>query len=646
MRRRLAVTSVAVVIFARWWQKRQTILPASTRSLPERVQIFLESHNLTERIDADLAALAGSGMTRPGQQATAPKQKRHPVVMVPGITSCGLEVWKAHPCFGDAFFRRRIWGEVSMAEAILTNWTCWLHHLSLDPATGVDHEGVRVRAAKGLRSADYFVGGFWLWAKIIENLADIGYDEDDLLLACYDWRLAFPLLEKRDKYFTGLRLDIEKAVFKAGGEKVVVIGHSMGSNVFLYFMNWVEREAPGWVDRYVASFVNVAGPLLGAMGPLAAFLSGEMDATAALGPLSDYIEALALTFDQMRDIYWSFGGLGALLPSGGSAVWGSSTAGWTDTPADVVKFEPDFADARSLEALYKNIVGKKDTPLRGYPSWTSYEHGLLHPRGGGGLEADDPRRFANPLASALPAAPNLKIFCFYGTGLQTERAYKYVLRQVRWAWADREYMPESKALFWSRSKAVGSTITDLQRYSASRDAGRPVRIDAGDPPLNFSNVSEAIAGLRALLQGPDHPEKWMRIATNHHSNETDDPWDNGVADGLYAYGVVKTDGDSTVPLVSLGYMCKYGWRDFTEFNPANVSVWTKEFKHDPASLLSDPRGGPATAKHVEIIGNSELIANVLKIAAGQTSDLEEDRIYSNITSIGPIISERVRNALS
>jgi phospholipid:diacylglycerol acyltransferase len=31
------------------------------------------------------------------------------------------------------------------------------------------------RAAVGLEAADYVIGGYWVWGKIIENLAEIGY---------------------------------------------------------------------------------------------------------------------------------------------------------------------------------------------------------------------------------------------------------------------------------------------------------------------------------------------------------------------------------------------------------------------------------------------------------------------------------------
>jgi hypothetical protein len=35
----------------------------------------------------------------------------------------------------------------------------------------------------------------------------------------------------------------------------------------------------------------------------------------------------------------------------------------------------------------------------------------------------DPKYWTNPLASALPIAPEMKIYCLYGVGKPTERAY-------------------------------------------------------------------------------------------------------------------------------------------------------------------------------------------------------------------------------
>lgn len=68
---------------------------------------------------------------------------------------------------------------------------CWLEHLSLDNETGLDPPGIRVRAVPGLVTADYLTPGYFVWAALIENLAKIGYEEKNLHMAAYDWRLSF-----------------------------------------------------------------------------------------------------------------------------------------------------------------------------------------------------------------------------------------------------------------------------------------------------------------------------------------------------------------------------------------------------------------------------------------------------------------------
>ena len=37
----------------------------------------------------------------------------------------------------------------------------------------------------------------------------------------------------------------------------------------------------------------------------------------------------------------------------------------------------------------------------------------------------NPSKWINPLEARLPRAPNLKIYCFYGVGKETERSYFY-----------------------------------------------------------------------------------------------------------------------------------------------------------------------------------------------------------------------------
>ena len=110
---------------------------------------------------------------------------------------------------------------------------------------------------------------------MIELYADFGYDSNNFIMAPYDWRLGFKQLQERDGYLMQIKHKIEM-LSNIQKKKVVVIAHSLGANLFYYFMNWVERSlepweieklkaknATSWTDLYVDSFVSVGGTYLG-----------------------------------------------------------------------------------------------------------------------------------------------------------------------------------------------------------------------------------------------------------------------------------------------------------------------------------------------------------------------------------------------
>lgn len=66
-----------------------------------------------------------------------------------------------------------------------------MEHMTLDNETGLDIPGIRVRPTSGLVAADYFAPGYFVWAVMIENLARIGYEERNMYMAAYDWRISF-----------------------------------------------------------------------------------------------------------------------------------------------------------------------------------------------------------------------------------------------------------------------------------------------------------------------------------------------------------------------------------------------------------------------------------------------------------------------
>ncbi|PNY25434.1 Phospholipid:diacylglycerol acyltransferase [Tolypocladium capitatum] len=362
----------------------------------------------------------------------------HPMIMVPGVISTGLESWGTAN-ISRQYFRKRLWGSWTMMKALVLDKEVWKKHIMLDKRTGLDPPGVKLRAAQGFDATDFFITGYWIWNKIFENLATIGYDPTNSYTAAYDWRLSYPNLEVRDQYFSRLKSYIETAV-TFEGRKVVLASHSMGSQVILYFFHWVQSEKGGrggkdWVDRHVESWINISGCMLGAVKGLTAVLSGEMRDTAQLNAFAIYGLEKFLSKEERAEIFRAMPGISSMLPLGGNAVWGDLDWAPDDQPGrnssygSLLNFKvganwttPDrnlTVDA-SLAYLFNTTEDWYQKQIKG-----SYSHGVAHSAAEVEANEDDARRWINPLETALPNAPNLKIYCFYGVGKPTERAYYY-----------------------------------------------------------------------------------------------------------------------------------------------------------------------------------------------------------------------------
>ncbi|ELQ76067.1 Lecithin:cholesterol acyltransferase (LCAT)/Acyl-ceramide synthase, partial [Trachipleistophora hominis] len=101
-------------------------------------------------------------------------------------------------------------------------------------------------------------------------------------------------------------------------------------------------------------------------------------------------------------------------------------------------------------------------------------------------------------------------------------------------------------------------------------------------------------------------------------------------------GVFVVNGDGTVPLISLGYMGRKGWKN-KSINPSNVQTIVREYRHRPVNILKDLRGGPSSAGHVDILGNTNLIIDVLRIVSG--TGKVKDRVHSELDEIIKDIEE-------
>ena len=538
---------------------------------------------------------------------------KHPVIMIPGVISTGLESWGTSQS-SRPYFRKRLWGSWSMMRALVLDQASWKRHIMLDKETGLDPPGVKLRAAQGFDATDFFITGYWIWNKILENLATIGYDPSNAFTAAYDWRLSYMNLEVRDQYFTRLKNYIEVAK-KTSGLKPVLISHSMGGQVLFYFFKWVEHKnhgggGPSWVDDHIESWINISGSMLGAAKDIPAVLSGEMKDTAQLNAFAVYGLEKFLAREERAEIFRAMPGISSMLPKGGDAVWGNMT--WapddplpgspppnsTQTPTSnrpplslgqFISFKPPL---NSSTAPGRNLTMSSalDYLLDVTEPWYkdqvlhAYSHGVAHTKREVERNENDPRKWLNPLEARLPLAPNLKIYCFYGIGKPTERAYFY-----------KEHSSPSNMVVHTNT-TVNVTI----------DTGFTSAFKTNTQPQQNPNSTNASADTD---QSP-------RLEVDH--------------------GVIFGEGDGTVNLLSTGYMCAHGWRNIRRYNPAGAKIVSYEMPHEPDRF--SPRGGPNTGDHVDILGRASLNDLILRIVAGKGEDAVQDWWGSRIREY----SERVK----
>jgi hypothetical protein len=233
---------------------------------------------------------------------TLPKFLR-PVVMIPGFASSRLNAWRAKTCIGNLGFsvNDRVWLDTTKVVGLKT---CWLNCMMLDWKNQTDLPGsCKSRPVQGIDAIGELDPGLitgWLtsiWQVIIRHLAEaFDYDPGTFIPAPYDFRLPPTLLQERDNYFYKLMVNIETAVqdlrrkyIQASSKLatplpmrtfgVVVIAHSLGNNVFRYFLEWLKHEKGAfhweeWIRTHISVYFAVGAPMLGANEPVKAMISG------------------------------------------------------------------------------------------------------------------------------------------------------------------------------------------------------------------------------------------------------------------------------------------------------------------------------------------------------------------------------------
>ncbi|KAL2234818.1 UNVERIFIED_CONTAM: Phospholipid:diacylglycerol acyltransferase 1 [Sesamum indicum] len=557
---------------------------------------------------------------------------KHPVVFVPGIVTGGLELWEGHQC-ADKLFRKRLWG--GTFGKLYKSPLCWMEHMSLDNETGLDPIGIRVRPVTGLVAADYFALGYFVWAVLIANLAQIGYEEKTMYMASYDWRLSFQNTEVRDQTLSRIKSNIELMVSTNGGNKAVIVPHSMGVVYFLHFMKWVETPAPmgggggpNWCARHIKAVMNIAGPLLGVPKAISGLFSEEAKDVAVVRAIAPGVLDKDLfriqTLQHIMKMTRTWDSTMSMIPKGGDTIWGdldwSPEEGYVPNTRkqinafDVIDDHNKYQNTKSKtnHVHYGRIISFGKDVARAHSSQiqrTDFRGAVKGNNFANNGCGDVWTEYHDLGFSGINAVTEYKAY----TAGDIVDLLKYIAPKM---------MARGSAHF---SYGIAANLDD-PKYAHYKYWSNPLETklpNATDMEI-FSMYGVGIPTERAYVyrQSP-YAECYIPFQIDTSASEED-------GDMCLRDGVFTVDGDETVPVLSTGFMSAKGWRGKTRFNPSGIKNYVREYEHAPPSNFLEGRGTQSGA-HVDIMGNFALIEDIMRVAAGATGDdLGGDHVYSDI----------------
>ncbi|CAL0333999.1 unnamed protein product [Lupinus luteus] len=517
----------------------------------------------------------------------------HPVVLVPGIVTGGLELWEGRPC-AEGLFREPLWRE----------------HLSLHNETGLDPPGIRVRAVPGLVAADNIASGYLCWAVLIENLAKIGYEGKNLYMVAYDWRLSFQNTEIRDQALSRLKSTIELMFVTNGYKKVVVVPQAMGATYFLHFVKWVETPLPmggggglGWCDKHIKAIMNINPAFLGVPKAVSNIFSAEDNDVAFVRSMAFGILNLGYlglqTLKHVMRVCRTWDSIISLMPKGGETIWGNLD--WS--PKD-----------------RNNCDHEKKGPAKHFASdgsqYSSYTQKSLQVK-----ESTNHGRIIS-LSNAVSQLPDSLVTPLDSEGIlwKSNSDTFNLSREDVWTEYD-EMISENIRKVGKEKVYTERTVFGLLNFVAPKMMKRAeahfshgIAENLDDPKYAhykyWSNPLETRLPNAPdmeiyCLYGVGIPTERSHAYKLSHSED-------GEKDHCLQNGVYFVDGDESAPVISAGFMCAKGWRGRTRFNPSGIATHIREYRQKQQGV----EGGES----YNIMGNVGLVEDVLRVAAGAKAE--------------------------
>ncbi|XP_056161387.1 phospholipid--sterol O-acyltransferase-like isoform X2 [Syzygium oleosum] len=233
---------------------------------------------------AMVVAAAAGASTEEEEEIRSKQRQRLSGIIIPGFASAQLRAWSILDCpYSPLDFNPLdlVWLDTTK---LLSAVNCWLKCMLLDPYNQTDHPECKSRPDSGLSAITELDPGYItgplssVWKDWVKWCIEFGIEANAIIAVPYDWRLSPSMLEERDLYFHKLKLTFETALKLRGGPSLV-FAHSLGNNVFRYFLEWLKLEiAPKqylqWLDEHIHAYFAVGAPLLGSTQTIEATLSG------------------------------------------------------------------------------------------------------------------------------------------------------------------------------------------------------------------------------------------------------------------------------------------------------------------------------------------------------------------------------------
>jgi hypothetical protein len=419
-------------------------------------------------------------------QAEGRTNGMRPMIIIPAFASTRLRVWQTVGCkegLGNFKTGSDVWLDSSI---YFSARNCWINCILLDPLTQRDTPACKSRPDEGLDAITELDPGFLtgflstVWKKFITLAASIGFEPHSNLIAVpYDFRLALPVLEKRDGYFSRLKMIIEQAVALAEKNRnsevgAVVIAHSMGNIVFRYFLEWLKADLgllhyQDWLDKHIHTFIAGGPPALGAAEAAEGFLSGN---NLGLIGLSNY---------DARRMALAFGSSNCMTPIPGNpnatnhnlmnpAQHNHSVVEVELLSGETLGFSPE--DIQSGKMFHVLATAADDTMAS---IIAKQQEKFFH---------NDP--IYSSFSSQWERPPIRRVICTYGVGVKTPIAFKFRQRIVKplleeqedsedpsiWEVADTLF-EEGNKIYWQSGRPVEGLPDGYQTQRKSGDGTVP-----------------------------------------------------------------------------------------------------------------------------------------------------------------------------